>query len=263
MTRARRPPSLLSAGRAAAGGALLLAGCTVGIDDRPVPPEPIPGIAAQTSAAATFGAPGASYSAVSAASPVAVPLSAARDDGLVWQTGAQPKTIEEADLPPPAGVADEGTDAAASMAASGEPSADPRAASDDEAGEPRDAPAEAAAIPADPAFRLAPVVGLGAGEAGPLTAALKEQAQKQGIALDAGALVLKTYLSSFPEDGGTTLVYVFDVYDRSGARLTRIDGQEKAAGTKASWGDASAETVNRVAAAAMRRLDAWTRRRTG
>lgn len=268
---ARRPRPFLLAGRAAAGGALLLAGCTIGIDDRPVPPELIPGVTAQTSGASTFGASGGNYSQVSRESPVAAArvTSPAGGDGLVWQTGAQPQAIEQADLPPPTGVAEESSDAAEPVAASEEPPAEPQAAADVDAAEPQevtlDTPTETAALSADTAFRLAPVVGAGADEASRLTAALRKQAQAQGIALDGGAeaLVLKTYLSSFPENGATTLVYVFDVYDGSGARLTRIDGQEKAAGTNAGWSDAPAETVDRIAAAAMRRLDAWARRGRG
>lgn len=265
MNAAACRPKPLSIGPAAAGAliALLCAGCTVGLDDRPVPPEAIPSVSAELSSASTVGAAGGDYASLAASAVVAEPPPAAEPAAavggeMVWRTGPEPAAIETADLPPPAEeenvqAADEQPVRAEAVAAAEETPAQP------------EAPLESAAAAEPESFRFAPVVGAEAGDAEPLAQALRAEASKRGVALDGGAdaPVLKTYLSSFPENGGTTLVYVLDVYDGTGTRLTRIDGQEKAPGSVAGWSDVPPGILKAVAASAMARLKAWQGSRTG
>lgn len=260
MTLPARRPLLLGPSMAAGGILLTLAGCTIGMDDRPVPPEAIPGVAADVSEPATYGAPAQDYSVIQAApavasAPVAAPdeFPPAPEGEMVWQAGPKP-AVEASDLPP---VETHNADAPAApqetQAEAGAP-----AQAENEAAEPAGEP-ERVAVSRDGGFRVAPFVGIGAEAGRPLLTALVGQAQARGIALDgaAGAMVLKTYLSSYPDGGETVLTYVFDIYDADGTRLTRIDGQEKLPGSTAGWQGAPPELVKSVAKKAMRRLEAW------
>ena len=82
-------------------------------------------------------------------------------------------------------------------------------------------------------LRFDPIVGATVDVATPLTERLAQRARARGIALAGSAdpattHVLKGYFSTLTEGGQTTVIYVWDVYDPSGNRLHRINGQQKA-----------------------------------
>jgi hypothetical protein len=86
-----------------------------------------------------------------------------------------------------------------------------------------------------PRVQFAPVVGAAPQAIAPLTQRVLQRAAERGIATagaDGGAAyVVKGYLSTLPEGGGTTLVYVWDVFDLNGTRVHRIQGNEAVLGS--------------------------------
>ena len=120
-------------------------------------------------------------------------------------------------------------------------------------------PAQSAAALSKTRLQVAPIVGASVEAATPLTAELQTRARQRGITL-AGSTdqtathVLKGYFSAISEGGDTTVIYVWDVYDPSGNRLHRINGQMKApsvnsgAGAGAdSWKGVSPATMQAIA----------------
>jgi len=104
------------------------------------------------------------------------------------------------------------------------------------------APTPTASTPATPAqtaalaktrLQVAPIVGASVEAAAPLTAELQARARQRGVTLvgstdQTATHVLKGYFSTMSEGKETTVIYVWDVYDPSGNRLHRINGQQKA-----------------------------------
>ncbi|MDX8433113.1 hypothetical protein RFN25_06655 [Mesorhizobium abyssinicae] len=90
-------------------------------------------------------------------------------------------------------------------------------------------------------LQVAPIVGASVESAAPLTAELQTRARQRGITL-AGSTdqtathVLKGYFSAISEGSDTTVIYVWDIYDPSGNRLHRINGQQKAPSVKGGDG---------------------------
>jgi len=119
--------------------------------------------------------------------------------------------------------------------------------------------AQSAAILAKTRLQIAPIVGASVEAATPLTAELQTRARQRGITLAGSAdqtatHVLKGYFSAISEGKDTTVIYVWDVYDPSGNRLHRINGQMKApsvnsgAGAGAdSWKGVSPATMQAIA----------------
>lgn len=115
------------------------------------------------------------------------------------------------------------------------------------------APSPAGAMVGDVQFL--PVVGAPPAKAELLAGALSRNAAARGIAIrpaagPVAALRLKGYFSTLTEGRRTMLVYVWDVLDSSGARLTRISGQEPASGAGGSdpWSAIGPQTIDAVAA---------------
>lgn len=117
--------------------------------------------------------------------------------------------------------------------------------------------AQSAAILSKTRLQIAPIVGASVDAATPLTAELQTRARQRGITLAGSAdqtatHVLKGYFSAISEGKDTTVIYVWDVYDPSGNRLHRINGQMKApsvsSGTGAdSWKGVSPATMQAIA----------------
>ena len=104
-------------------------------------------------------------------------------------------------------------------------------------------PAQTAAILAKTRLQIAPIVGASVEAATPLTAELQTRAKQRGITLagsqdQTATHVLKGYFSALTEGKDTTVIYVWDVYDPSGNRLHRINGQLKAPSVNSSNGGA-------------------------
>ncbi|MEI9420938.1 hypothetical protein O7A70_07150 [Mesorhizobium sp. Cs1299R1N1] len=130
------------------------------------------------------------------------------------------------------------------------------------AGAPAAAPvtsAQAAAILSKTRLQIAPIVGASVEAATPLTAELQTRAKQRGITLagsqdQTATHVLKGYFSAMTEGKDTTVIYVWDVYDPSGNRLHRINGQMKAPSTGSgdsagadSWKSVSPATMQAIA----------------
>ncbi len=131
-------------------------------------------------------------------------------------------------------------------------------------------PAQAAAVLARTRLQIAPLVGASVEAAAPLTERLNLKARERGITLvgsaDTSAThILKGYFSVLTEGKDTTVIYVWDLYDPSGNRLHRINGQQKAptAGGTTGWAAVSPATMQAVADATIDQLATWLSGRTG
>lgn len=160
--------------------------------------------------------------------------------------------------PPPPGTPAAGT-APAAEPATGTVAATPRASS-----------AATAAVAARTRLQIAPIVGAPVEAAAPLTERLNQRARENGITLAGSAdqtatHVLKGYFSTMTEGKETTVVYVWDVYDPSGNRLHRINGQVKSASANATegWAAVTPEAMRSIADSTVDQLTAWLAGRTG
>ncbi|MEM7067549.1 MAG: hypothetical protein AAF478_01600 [Pseudomonadota bacterium] len=69
---------------------------------------------------------------------------------------------------------------------------------------------------------------------------------------------VKGYFSALNDGSGTLLIYIWDIFDNSGKRLHRINGQERSTSTKANpWQAISDDELSRVADATAQRLKSW------
>jgi hypothetical protein len=119
-------------------------------------------------------------------------------------------------------------------------------------------PAQSAAVLSKTRLQIAPIVGASVEAATPLTAELQKRARQRGITLagsqdQTATHVLKGYFSAVTEGKDTTVIYVWDVYDPSGNRLHRINGQMKAPSV-ASGGAAADDSWKAVSPATMQAI---------
>jgi hypothetical protein len=135
------------------------------------------------------------------------------------------------------------------------------------------APAPTASAPASPAqaavlaktrLQVAPIVGASVEVAAPLTAELQTRARQRGLTLvgstdQTATHVLKGYFSTMSEGKDTTVIYVWDIYDASGNRLHRINGQQKApsAGSGEGWQAVAPATMQAIADQTIDQFAAW------
>ena len=118
-------------------------------------------------------------------------------------------------------------------------------------------------------LRFDPIVGATVDVATPLTERLAQRARARGIRLAGNTdpsttHVLKGYFSTLNEGGRTTVIYVWDVYDPSGNRLHRINGQQKApAGGGEGWAAVSPATMQAIADSTIDQLASWLGSGTG
>ncbi|RVC72570.1 hypothetical protein EN745_34220, partial [Mesorhizobium sp. M4A.F.Ca.ET.022.05.2.1] len=125
-------------------------------------------------------------------------------------------------------------------------------------------PAQSAAAIARTRLQVAPIVGASVEAAAPLTAELQTRARQRGITL-AGSTdqtathVLKGYFSAISEGSDTTVIYVWDIYDPSGNRLHRINGQQKAPSVKGGdgWTAVAPATMQGIADQTIDQFAAW------
>jgi hypothetical protein len=122
-------------------------------------------------------------------------------------------------------------------------------------------PAEAAKASAR--LYIAPIIGSTVAAVTPLSRRLAAIAPANGLAIVADAdpsktYVVKGYFSALPENGATTIVFVWDVFDPSGIRQHRIQGQESVAGTAAdSWSIVPPATMEKIADRTIADFKAW------
>lgn len=112
-------------------------------------------------------------------------------------------------------------------------------------------------------IRFLPIIGAPIAAVTPLSRELATTAASRGIAIkpssDSSAdHMLKGYFSAFDDGSGTTLTYVWDVLDNSGARLTRIQGQEKLPGKSSDpWANVPPDVMKKIAADTIAQYSAW------
>ena len=132
---------------------------------------------------------------------------------------------------------------------------------------PPSAPAiETAAAPPSAAsgtIRFLPIIGAPVQSVTPLSRQLGAQARASGLAIRASAdtgtdHILKGYFSAFEDGEAVTVVYVWDILDNSGARLHRLQGQEKVpAASKETWSAVPPSTMETIATKTINEYVAW------
>lgn len=114
--------------------------------------------------------------------------------------------------------------------------------------------------------RLSPVVGAPPQAVQAMSRQIRSSSNQHRIAIvapdSAGATHdMKGYFSAITEGGRTTVIYVWDVFDASGNRLHRIQGQETAPGTSPDgWSSVSAATMEVIGARTMDAFSQWLAR---
>jgi len=124
-------------------------------------------------------------------------------------------------------------------------------------------PTQTAAL-AKTRLQVAPIVGASVEAAAPLTAELQNRARQRGLTLvgstdQTATHVLKGYFSTMSEGKDTTVIYVWDIYDPSGNRLHRINGQQKApaVGGGEGWPTVAPATMQAIADQTIDQFAAW------
>jgi L-asparaginase/Glu-tRNA(Gln) amidotransferase subunit D len=118
-----------------------------------------------------------------------------------------------------------------------------------------------AAVQSNARVQFSPVIGATAEASTPLAARIAARASARGIVLvgtgdTSATLVMKGYFSAISENGETTVIYVWDVVDRAGNRIHRVQGQAKAAGA-GGWPDVRPETMETIADQTVDQLASW------
>lgn len=126
---------------------------------------------------------------------------------------------------------------------------------------------EVAALPQatgnDETIRFLPIIGAPVEAVTPLSKRLGAEARSSGLTIRSASdnstkYILKGYFSAMNDNGKTTVVYVWDVLDGSGARLHRIQGQETVAGTASDpWTVVPARTMEGIAQKTIRQYLDW------
>jgi len=112
-------------------------------------------------------------------------------------------------------------------------------------------------------IRFLPIIGAPVEAVTPLSRRLGAEARSSGLTIRSASdtsakYILKGYFSAMNDAGKTTVVYVWDVLDGSGARLHRIQGQETVSGTAADpWAAVPAGTMEGIARKTIRQYLDW------
>ncbi|HWU64694.1 MAG TPA: hypothetical protein VN112_21950 [Ensifer sp.] len=118
-------------------------------------------------------------------------------------------------------------------------------------------------------IRFLPIIGAPISAVTPLSRELASNASARGISIkpssdNSAENMLKGYFSAFDDGGGTTITYVWDVLDASGARLTRLQGQEKIPGKSADpWANVPPGVMSKIASDTINQYVAWKTSRRG
>lgn len=142
--------------------------------------------------------------------------------------------------------------------AAGNTSSEPASASQDQQ-------TVAAAIAAA-RVHFASAVGTPAEALKPLQDALNQRARERGLTIetaDKATLVVNGYFSTVAEDRGTLIIYVWDVADKAGNRLHRLQGQEKVSNTSGGWEAVDSATLTKIGQRTIDELAAWLARSNG
>lgn len=119
-------------------------------------------------------------------------------------------------------------------------------------------------------MEFAPLVGATLAAATPLSRRLAQMAPQRGIEIVSGATapgdyVVKGYLSAIGEGNDTIVIFVWDVVDANGARLHRIQGQERVAAKAGAdpWQSVPSATMEQIADRTIAEIASWSASRTG
>ncbi|MDR2312501.1 MAG: hypothetical protein LBE54_16130 [Brucellaceae bacterium] len=98
---------------------------------------------------------------------------------------------------------------------------------------------------------IAPIIGAPLEVVTPLSLRFDTIVKTQSITLAANMetdtdYILKGYFSNLTENNQTTVLYVWDVMDKQGNRVHRLQGQEKVSG-KNGWSAVSATVMSKIA----------------
>lgn len=113
--------------------------------------------------------------------------------------------------------------------------------------------------------RFLPIIGAPVEAVTPLSRQLGAQARAKGLTIKSSSdntsrYILKGYFSAMADSGKTTVVYVWDVLDGSGARLHRIQGQDSVAATaKDPWAAVPAGMMEAIAQRTIEQYLSWRR----
>jgi len=122
---------------------------------------------------------------------------------------------------------------------------------------------QAAAAIAAARVHFAAAVGTTAEALRPLQDTLNQRARQRGLTIetaDQATLVVNGYFSTVAEERQTIVIYVWDVADKSGNRLHRIQGQERVSGTGNGWDAVDEATVTRIGQRTIDELADWLSR---
>lgn len=108
-----------------------------------------------------------------------------------------------------------------------------------------------------------PIIGAPLASVTPLSRQLSVAAQARGLQIkptsDPGASsLLKGYFSAYQDGSDIAITYVWDVLDTSGARQTRLQGQEKVRGSgNDPWANVPPETMQKIANDTISKYISW------
>jgi hypothetical protein len=133
---------------------------------------------------------------------------------------------------------------------------------------PADRQTASLAAAANPQLAIPPAIGAPESAIGPLNQRLSVRAQELGIPLTSAAsadgLTMKGYFSAITEGPQTTVIYVWDVIDGQGNRLTRIQGQERGPRlTGDGWTSVGPDMMQRIADQTIDAYASWLLARAG
>lgn len=266
------PPASASASASALASAAPLAASPSGsIGSAPLPPSPIEGSSLAPPSSQMASAPSsnmqwqvgpapAGYPQAAPPAPARTRLAALPEPEPQPQAERLADTGYPADTGPAEGSPEYAQPALEEPASPDYPQQEQAALAPADAGPLRPASMRGGEAPASAAreVQFLPVVGAPQREAELLARALSEESQQAGVSIRPASgpvapIRLKGYFSAFTSEGGTVLVYVWDVLDASDQRIRRIQGQERVAGTDADpWAKIDLETMRRVAQETMR-----------
>jgi hypothetical protein len=118
-------------------------------------------------------------------------------------------------------------------------------------------------------IRFLPIIGAPVQAVTPLSRQLGAQARAGGLTIrpssDASTEhILKGYFSAFADGGSVTVIYVWDILDSAGARLHRMQGQEKVrANGSDPWTAVPASTMEAIAGKTIQDYIRWRESRAG
>lgn len=118
-------------------------------------------------------------------------------------------------------------------------------------------------------IRFLPIIGAPVESVTPLSRQLGVEARANGLTIKASgdtdtAYILKGYLSTFADGPQITVSYVWDVLDKSGARLHRIQGTESVPLKRGDpWAAVPAATMQKIASKTIADFDSWRQTRGG